>query len=236
MIEKIITNKRFGETLEIREWIKPDTYMVRALSIVLGLNLDDKPLEKRVWKAWEYVVKEIEYPLLFGVVPVDAHFATDYFLKHRSNAFDFWYYPEETLSDGMADCEDCGFLIASLLRTFMSECNVLAVLGKVLNKSGRLLGYHGWAEAQFVTDPNIPVATWYLLEGTFDEMPETWITRADAYKEGQDFQYVPMIYFNDVTLEILEDIDFGKRHKKFIPPHATKQFKLMNKILRLVKK
>jgi len=236
MTEKIITNKRFGEALEIREWIKPKTYEVEALAIILGLNVDTYPIEKRVWKVWEYVVKNMEYPLLLGMVPVDSHFVTDYFYKHRSNAFDFWYYPEETLSDGTGDCEDMGILITSLLRTFISEYNALAVIGKVLDANGKLLGYHGWAESQLSVAGGSKT-NWYVLEGTLDIMPDGWITREEAYKEGQDFQYVPMIYFNDVTLEILEDIDFGKRYKKFIPPHITeKKLWVIKKIVKLIKK
>jgi len=235
VIEKIVRNKRFGEVLEIKEWIKPNTYMVQEISNILGLYYDDRPISERVWAAWRHVVKNVDYPLLFGIIPIDAHFVTDYAYKSRSNAFDFWYYPEETISDGTGDCEDAGFLIASLLRAFLSEFNALAVIGKVLDANGKLLGYHAWAEAQFTVTQD-GKTNWYVLEGTLDKMPEDWIKREDAYASGQEFWYSPMIYFNDVTLEIFEDFDTSKRHKKFIHPDVAKKLGILNKIKNLLRK
>jgi len=215
MTEKIITNKRFGESFDLKEWITPNTHMVQELALRLGLKDHHTPPKYKILKAWEYVVEKIEYPFLLGIIPCDAHTITHYFRKTKRNMMDFWYFSPETISDGVGDCEDCAILITSLLRTFMVETDAVCVIGKVLDENGDLRGYHAWAEARFIltNDINGSEFKWYVLEGTLDEI-SGWITRESAYEPGRTFTYEPMIRFNDKDIEIIEDIDFSYRFKK----------------------
>jgi hypothetical protein len=65
-------------------------------------------------------------------VAVLKQFVSKIRYEDRSDRFDSWLYPEETLSAGSGDCEDRAFLLASLMiASGVSSYCVRVVLGKV---------------------------------------------------------------------------------------------------------
>lgn len=188
--DTIVPNKRsvigYPDKLiptDIREWIKPppNNQLSKALS-----QIEDLPLAKylgsfnqRAILIWAYVAKEITY-----VYDKDAHGLPD-----------FWMFPEELLTTKLGDCEDSTYLLCSLLlASGISPFCVRAVLGRVYDENGKLLGGHAWPcykdEEGF----------WRLLESTLDTIPKEMPAADELAKEGQRFRYEPSLSFNQYHL------------------------------------
>ncbi len=128
----MIISKRFpGEKHDIREFVQPDTIMVRELALTLMGGNDF------VTAAWQWVCNNIKYP------PGDLASNDRHYLEAFSGgrwlgvpvpiltleARDFWQFPSETLAFRMGDCDDMAILLGSLLRTQLSERDVFCVAG-----------------------------------------------------------------------------------------------------------
>lgn len=132
--------KRFdNEVLDVREFIRPETYMVQQLIHNNGWDqLNNKTFIER---AWAHTVKEIDYPEFEreDFLDVDFH-ALSAFTKKTGNpdtveprleytTFEFWSYPSEVLRDKIGDCDDTSILLTSILRNRLSEDQVFMTVG-----------------------------------------------------------------------------------------------------------
>jgi len=181
---------RYGrEKLDPRELVRPHTLMLREWRIVeYGRH--------SIRSQWEWVVANIAYPWGTHIVE-DWHEERRYRLKDGRSRFenlsvDFWNYPSETMRDRVGDCEDRAILLASLLRTTLSERQVWVTVGKF-----RQWG-HVW----------VSVAThagWEVLETTLRVLP-----RPDRHiMEGGSFK--PVWRFND---RIIQEVSSSTRTRE----------------------
>jgi len=116
-METVIVNKRFGEWVDVRDFIRPNDPMVA--------DVVDARSDWTVESLWDWVLENIRYP-------AGSFFTLDY---HSMVAFhrgipligwllgarryatvDFWNFPGETLRDRMGDCEDSAVLLVSMIR------------------------------------------------------------------------------------------------------------------------
>lgn len=125
MTDGLVVKKRYGgERLDIREFIRPDSFMVQELVASL-------PPDPDTYYAW--VVRHIAYP--FGDEAVlDLHQECRYVTRTGrwqicEQTDDFWSYPSETLADRVGDCDDKSFLLVSMLRHLYGPDQVFATVG-----------------------------------------------------------------------------------------------------------
>lgn len=87
---------------DLREWVTPgDREEIRLALSDMKLPSDRTPgsFDERALIVWRWVLEEIEY--------------TEDVQEQR--LLDFWQFPAETIAVKRGDCEDCAFLLASLL-------------------------------------------------------------------------------------------------------------------------
>lgn len=120
----MLLSKRYpGEIYDPREFVRPESYMVRMTAARLHGTTDRQFVES----AWAFVANDIEYPS--GQVEPDRHeeaftLASGRVIRRAST--DFWQFPTETLALRIGDCEDKAILLCSILRTRLppEECCV----------------------------------------------------------------------------------------------------------------
>ncbi|MEM2618759.1 MAG: transglutaminase-like domain-containing protein [Candidatus Hadarchaeales archaeon] len=186
-VDVSLWHKRFkGEAYDIREFIQPNTLMVKELAEKL----------KTPEACYRWVVEEINYPYRpnwpsWTMIFSDFHslFRHPPRPKWSFNFMDYWKFPSETIRDKIGDCEDSSFLLASLLRSLGEES--YAVLGYVVINEMRY--GHAWVEWKKGN-------RWYLLESTYDSPPDSIPPTNDLYWKV----YFPEIRFNEEKVEIIE--------------------------------
>jgi hypothetical protein len=140
---------------DLREWISPsDSGVVKSVIAGLGLPADKGKgaFDRRAQAVWRYVVENIEY-----VGDAEAQ-----------RRLDFWQFPAETIALGAGDCEDCAFLLASLLlASGVSPFCVRVVFGVLKREDGDQAA-HAWPVYK---DEG---GRWRLLESTLSELPAAW--------------------------------------------------------------
>lgn len=171
----IVVRRRFGrQRLDIREFIRPDSLMVRELVAQLPPDPDAHYL---------WVVRNIAYP--WGDPDVlDRHlfcrFVTpdgSWQVCHESD--DMWAYPAEVLADRIGDCDDTSILLVSMLRHLFGPDQVFATVG-YWNGEG-----HVWV---VLAAPQ----GWRLYETTLRGLS------GPAPVEWETPPYEPLCRFNDV--------------------------------------
>lgn len=172
----ILVKARFGdELLDIREFIRPNSYAVQKA----WANLQDKS----IFGAWDFVCREIAYPITAHGVYDDTHVLSAFiytdipffgnFYRVNKSTQDFWEFPSETLTFKIADCEGTSILLCSMLRQILNEQEVCVAIGQVQ-------GYgHAWVEARGqILETTLSAAT--------DKTPSASV-------------YMPVARFNDYT-------------------------------------
>ncbi len=129
-----------GQWHDLRQFVQPDNPDVIAVCSQIGPG---------VWGSLQWVCSEIDY---------------------RKDWGEFFQWPSETIARRHGDCEDCAFLLTSLIRA-----------GGIPNAYVALGEYQGWGHA------------WVVSEG--GEILEATYTNARHVSHPQD--YYPYIYFND---------------------------------------
>lgn len=175
MADTLVVSKRYGaERLDIREFIRPDTYMVAEL--VRRLPPDPDAL-------YAWVVQNIAYP--FGAEEtLDLHQECRYVTPSGQwrickQTDDFWNYPSETLADRVGDCDDKAFLLVSMLRHFYAPEEVFATVGYWQGFG------HVWVVLRHPQG-------WRVYETTLQKVPSPM----PLVLEGPP--YDPLVRFNDV--------------------------------------
>lgn len=188
----VLVRRRYGdEWHEIREWIRPTDWMVRAVAQRLS------PLTPL--SALNWIIAEIRYPP-GPLALADLHTEAAYprfrlvpwlfpLIRHQSD--DFWSWPAETLRDRIGDCEDRVALLTSLLRAAgWSERDVWATVGLYGDQG------HAWVT---VRERIRGRERMVVLETTL-ERPAT---EAELWPEAPP--YTPWFRFNDVSLEVVQE-------------------------------
>ena len=163
--------------------------------------------------AIEWVIKNIDYPLIWGFIPTD---------RHVWNAFngkacyvlelDYWQTAWETLmtyilnkrikgTHGYGDCEDTAILTASMLR--LLDVPAYVCFG-VVYENKTMLGGHGWTIAQ------LSDGKWHLIETTLDVPPkypdgypvidpneEDWFITLQTPNGPVQLEYEALVKFNE---------------------------------------
>ena len=162
---------------DLREWIAPsDSQEIKGVISSLALPTDKSPgsFDKRARLIWEYVARHIEY-------------RPDEIGQRKQ---DFWQFPAETLALGKGDCEDCAFLLASLLlASGISPFCVRVVFGILTQRDGSSVG-HTWP---IYKDEE---GLWRVLESTLDTLPNKWPLADDLAKPNSRPHYRPDICLN----------------------------------------
>ncbi len=84
--------------------------------------------DKRAQLVWQYVAENVKY-------------CPDEIAQGKQ---EFWQFPAETLALGKGDCEDCAFLLASLLlASGISPFCVRVVLGRLIQEHSPT-SFHAW--------------------------------------------------------------------------------------------
>ena len=174
--------KRFGgEVLDVREFIRPETYMVAELA---GSRCWSGPEE-----VWAWVLHNVKYP--WGPFDrQDRHVLLAY-LEEQSCAFlepkrcrarliyeadDFWELPSEVLRDRTADCDGKSYLLTSLLRRIWPDLPAYATVGY-------FEGYgHVWVALW-------RDGAWYVMETTLERVPAVIPVERAPYR--------PLFRFNE---------------------------------------
>ena len=197
----LLVRKRYGNQLaDVKEFIRPgelfyyqNGQVKNALTEALALGVDCP-----IWCCWKWVTQNIQYPV--GSPNVNDYHHQDAFLGNRpfalsnslpaesSTAFDFWEYPFELLEPPMiGDCEERAFLLCSMLRNSMAANDIWVAMGLWMTFP------HAWV----VVNGN---GTKYVLETTLINIP------GDPWQIPEQYPYHPIIYFNDESVIILEQI------------------------------
>jgi hypothetical protein len=174
-MEAVTVRKRFGkEEWDVRQFVQPDTPGV----VAIARSFSSLPKDKFIEAAWGWVVNNIKYPP-GNLETADRHYLEAFTGKARRRyvTFDYWSFPAETLTTGYGDCEDVSFLLASILRSRLSEDEVFVTIGTF-----RDFG-HAW----------VTLGDGLVLEATSTpEAPRKYV----AVKEAGS-PYRPMLRFND---------------------------------------
>lgn len=177
--EELGISARFGECLEIREFVTPATLSVRELAAELAAS---SPYEDDfILACWGWVAANIRYPR--------SDRRELRFAGRRLVSQDYWSLPAEVLAptQRVEDCDGASFALASLLRHRLGPAQVYVVLGELARGRPGDFG-HAWVEVQ-------RMGRWYLLEATLDRLPEPPWVQAEAAPE-----YQPALFFNDVEV------------------------------------
>lgn len=209
VVDISLWHKRFkGEKYDLREFVQPNTLMVKELAEELG-----DPLE-----CYRHVVEEVDYPFRPSWPSWTMIFSDFHILfrhpprpKLSINFLDFWKFPSETLRDYIGDCEDCAFLCASLLRALGERA--YAVIGYMMIDDTRY--GHAWVE-------------WYdgdvckLLETTYDSVPDHIPSC-----EELDKIYFPEVKFNEQ--EVIQAGNTTVDHIKYLKSKHLRKPKRLRK-------
>lgn len=189
MTEYLVQMRLFKEQRDIREFIQPRSWPVLQLAAGLPRTPADAALV-----AWRRMAERVHYP---PREPFDYHYAEE-FVRTRpgikifeqqgaalvsDQSFDYWSFPAETLAVGVGDCEDCTFLLTSVLRNVLGPTQVYATIGLLEG------GGHAWVT---VLLDGVP----YRLETTRPPFGASDITRELP-------PYEPYFRFNDLVAEEL---------------------------------
>jgi len=165
---------------DLREWItSPDSQEIRkALDEMKDLPRRKEPgmFDGRAREVWKFVAGNVTY--VYDVESVKE--------------VDFWQFPAETLKLGKGDCEDCAFLLASLLiASGVSPFCVRVVFGTVYSSIYKP-GGHSWP---IYKDEG---GIWRILEATLnpENIPDEWPAADDFAKRGADPHYKPDLCAN----------------------------------------
>lgn len=184
---------RFGERIFYSELITPNNAMVIDVynQVVHGSD------EEVVLALWDYVCRNIDYPLTFDGRADDTHvlnafvnvnraFLGPTYLVNRSSG-DWWEMPCEVLAWGISDCEGTSNLLCSLLRRRFEPDRVFVEVGYWGG------GGHAWV--------SLKLTDWVILETTLDQLPQ------DPWKMNSG--YKGSLKYNDVYDP---GFSFGKSH------------------------
>jgi hypothetical protein len=136
---------RFGELISPTELVRPESAQVFELANGLAVPVG----QDRTFALWDWVCRNIKYPLTSYGQPTDLHtlqafeqYDMPFFgIKYQVNksTYDFWQYPAETLAWRIGDCDCEAILLASLLLNVRQDVAVVI---------GTYKGYgHAWVEA-----------------------------------------------------------------------------------------
>jgi len=176
---------------DVREWISHGANQEiknTIEQIEFPLSREQTDFDKRAKAVWNYVAKNIEYKV-----------------DRASAIADFWQFPAETLALKSGDCEDCAFLLASLLiASGISPFCVRVVFGKLNFPNGNTVG-HCWPVYKNES------GDWVILESTVDAIPQPpWPVADELAKREGGPRYSPAICFNQFhawTVEPDSNID-----------------------------
>ena len=196
----VIGNPAVPIPTDLREWVTPpDSQEMRAALDEMKLPRDKQldSFDQRARRVWRFVAEHIVYD-----DDLNSTLRTD-----------FWQFPAETLALGRGDCEDCSFLLASLLlASGISPFCVRIVFGQVHQSSTGACG-HSWP---IYKDEE---GQWRLLESTLDalSLPEEWPLADDLARPGSDPRYFPDICANQHHVWTI-----GKRRIRNVAGHLDR--------------
>jgi len=176
--------------------------MVQDLARLLTKGLTNE--DEKIPVCWRWVAEKVQYPFNRYGQPTDR--AEINLMEGKycdTNAWDWWDFPNEVIRAKWSNCEGCGALIASLLRTFLPSERVWWCLGYVMIE-GQRYG-HGWAQVIRKDGKE------YILEGTLDELPpQPWKTTEELP------QYYAEVKVNDQLIEEMgsERLEYRKSHRE----------------------
>jgi len=169
---------------DIRSWITPGGHW-EIQKVLRKLRSEGMPTgtspgsyDLRALRCWEFVSGHVTY-------------VADPPLTAAGAATDIWQFPAETLALGSGSCEDCSFLLATLMiASAISEENIRVVIGQ-LERRGLPTETHAWV---IYRDEG---HSWRILESTsrarrIREAPEA----DDASLASTDPRYIPVLCFN----------------------------------------
>jgi hypothetical protein len=181
--------KRFGEELlDVREFIRPGTYMVGEL--VARQNF------ARPEDAWAWVLSNIRYP--WGPIDQQDRHVLMAYLEEETCSFlapktcrarfvyeqdDYWELPSEVLRDRMADCDGRAFLLTSILRRAFPDLPAYATVGYYLDYG------HVWVAVWQDGTPPHAGGGWRVMETTLDKLPPAMPPEGPPYR--------PLFRFDD---------------------------------------
>ena len=181
----VAVQKRFGrETLDVREFIRPTSYMVAEVSDRLWRRT--RSIQMFVQKAYAFILTEVRTPT-GNLVTRDWHQLNAFHDEGSARplvteqANDFWAFPSETLTQRIGDCDDKCILLTSMLRRYIGANRVFCTVG-ALNGVGHM---------------------WVTVDGRVLE------TTAERPPVQEGPPYDPMFRFNDnhtVVLRALTDL------------------------------
>ena len=162
---------------DLREWITPpDSQVIKQALDKMNLpdTKEEGDFDRRAVKIWEHVARKIAY------TPDEV----------AQRKIDFWQFPPETLALGKGDCEDCAYLVASLLLgSGISPFCVRVVFGTVRCEGGPPTG-HAWPIYKN------EAGVWVILDTACDVLPKTPYLADDLVRKGSDPRYEPDICLN----------------------------------------
>jgi hypothetical protein len=174
---RVIGNEDVLIPTDLREWITlPDSQEIKKVVSSLGLPRSKKlgDFDTRARMIWKFVAENIIY-------------RSDEIGQRKP---DFWQFPAETLALGKGDCEDCAFLLASLLlASEISPFCVRVVFGTLTQQDGATVG-HTWP---IYKDEG---GSWRVLESTLDSIPKQWPSADDLAEENSIPRYYPDVCLN----------------------------------------
>jgi transglutaminase-like putative cysteine protease len=186
-----------GELHDPREFVTPNAYMVRAACADITEGIASEA--DRVYALWDWVCRNIRYPLTADGTPTDIHILRAFPLyegwlgsRYRVNltAVEFFATPAETLAQGVGDCDDSSLLLGSLLLNILPEERVNVIIGSVRGRPDE--ADHAWVEVYMD-------GRWNVLETTLASAPEGAFGVAGRIAGARD-SYLPFVRFNDRDL------------------------------------
>ena len=219
MKKEIIIDKRFGEKLDLRDFLVSSAD-VRAIA------------RKGIDEAINEVLR-VKYPFNIRGGYDDSHtshafnlrgiplLGVIFYAQNLRNDFDFWQFPHETVLYMIGDCEDTSILLGALFaeQSIPFRVNV----GKVYLED-ELLGWHAWITYQ----AQMP-AKWLLVETTLDEIPETgWFeVNQEMFKPARvrNLYYVPVWVFNQIDVFEKNENETGWTKNVAAEPNKIRKIK-----------
>lgn len=119
----IVRSRWEGELHDVRAFVAPQAYMVRAVAE----RLRGRPMPRA---AWEWVVDNIRYSAEGTLGCHTLGYREGLFGPGYSyTACELWRFPWETIRDRMGDCEDMAGLMVSLVRAVQPGAPVYVSVG-----------------------------------------------------------------------------------------------------------
>lgn len=177
MSEYPVTKRYGGEVLDIREFVRPDTYMVRELIRTMP--------GATVATMWSWVLRNVTYPE--GSLEHEDYHEEHRYLTARGEALlsndtvEYWNLPSETLRDRVGDCEDRSILLASMLRYLLPPEQVWVSVGS----------YQGFGHVWVTIVRN---GVNLVIETTLPSLPQGGLAPVESAP------YTPVLRFNDISL------------------------------------